>query len=102
MVPIPEILDSVRKLVVAHANHDDTGFSKSTETIIRELTMSNRPSEAKVLRDALRLAQGNGSKGLAPLQALPRTSESAITFVPDRYTREELFSEQTRKTPWIE
>ncbi len=91
MVPIPEILDSVRKLVVAHANHDDTGFSKSTETIIRELTMSNRPSEAKVLRDALRLAQGNGSKGLAPLQALPRTSESAITFVPDRYTREELF-----------
>jgi hypothetical protein len=65
MVPTPEILDNVRKLVVAHANHDETGFSKSAETIIRELTMSNRPSEAKALRDALRLAQGNGSKGLA-------------------------------------
>jgi SpoVK/Ycf46/Vps4 family AAA+-type ATPase len=91
MVPTPEVLDNVRKLVVAHANHDETGFSKSAETIIRELMMSNRPSEAKALRDALRLAQGNGSKGLAPMQALPRSSESAITFVSDRYTREQLF-----------
>lgn len=91
MAPTPEILDSVRKLVVAHANHDETGFSKSTETIIRELTMSNRPSEAKALRDALTLVKANGGNGVAAMQALPRASDSAITFVPDRYTREQLF-----------
>jgi hypothetical protein len=52
-MPIPEILDNIRKLVLAHAAHDDVGFSKNAETIVRELVMSNRLSDAKALRQAL-------------------------------------------------
>lgn len=88
---MPEILDNVRKLVLAHAAHDELGFSKNAETIIRELTMSNRPSEAKALRDALAQTKRNGSSGTTTMQALTRQAESVVTFVPDRALREHLF-----------
>jgi SpoVK/Ycf46/Vps4 family AAA+-type ATPase len=89
-MPIPEILDNVRKLVLAHAAHDEVGFSKNAETIVRELTMSNRPSEAKALRDALAQVKRNGTTGTT-MQTLTRQPESAVTFVPDRILREQLF-----------
>ena len=90
-MPIPEILDNVRKLVLAHAAHDELGFSKNAETIVRELTMSNRPSEAKALRDALALIKRNGTGSTTNMQALTRQAESLVTFVPDRILREQLF-----------
>jgi SpoVK/Ycf46/Vps4 family AAA+-type ATPase len=91
MPPIPEILDSVRKLVVAHAAHDESGFAKNAESIVRELTMSNRPSEAKALRDALALVRRNGNGGLTTMQSLTRSSESAVTLLSDQIPREQLF-----------
>jgi len=91
MPPIPEILDSVRKLVVAHAAHDESGFAKNAESIVRELTMSNRPSEAKALRDALALIKRNGNGGSSSMQTLTRPSESAVTFLSDQLRREQLF-----------
>ena len=90
-MPIPEILDNVRKLVLAHAAHDELGFSKNAETIVRELTMSNRPSEAKALRDALTLIKRNGNGSTTTMQALTRQAESLVTFIPDRIQREQLF-----------
>src|SRR5688572_28317600 len=90
-MPIPEILDNIRKLVLAHAAHDDLGFSMNAETIIRELTMSNRPSEAKALRDALALIKRNGTSSTTTMQALTRQAESLVTFIPDRVLREQLF-----------
>lgn len=89
--PIPEIFDCVRKLVVAHAQHDELGFSANAETIVRELTMSNRPSEAKALRDALSLVKRNGSGSTTPMQALSRQTESLVTFIPNELQREQLF-----------
>ncbi len=91
MPPIPEILDSVRKLVVAHAAHDEPSFSKNAESIIRELTMSNRPSEAKALRDALALLKRNGTNGATAMQVVTRNTESAVTFLPDNIRREQFF-----------
>lgn len=91
MPPIPEILDSVRKLVVAHAAHDEPGFAKNAESIVRELTMSNRPSEAKALRDALALTKRNGNGGSTTMQSLARASDSAVTFLSDQLRREQLF-----------
>jgi AAA+ superfamily predicted ATPase len=90
-MPIPEILDNIRKLVLAHALHDNVAFSKNAETIIRELMMSNRPSEAKALRDALAQVKGNGTHGTTTMQVLTRQAESLVTFVPDRILREQLF-----------
>jgi SpoVK/Ycf46/Vps4 family AAA+-type ATPase len=88
---IPEILDNVRKLVLAHAAHDEFAFSKNAETIVRELTMSNRPSEAKALRDALSQVQRNGNGGATTMQSLARQSESAVTFISEIVLREQLF-----------
>lgn len=88
---IPEILDNVRKLVLAHAAHDEFAFSKNAETIVRELTMSNRPSEAKALRDALSQVKRNGNGGTANMQTLTRQAESAVTFISDNVLREQLF-----------
>jgi SpoVK/Ycf46/Vps4 family AAA+-type ATPase len=88
---IPEILDNVRKLVLAHAAHDEFAFSKNAETIVRELTMSNRPSEAKALRDALGQVKRNGNGGTTTMQSLPRQAESAVTFISDKVLREQLF-----------
>lgn len=90
-MPIPEILDNVRKLVLAHAAHDELGFSKNAETIVRELSMSNRPSEAKALRDAITLIKRNGTSSTTTMQPVTRQDESAVTFIPDKVQREQLF-----------
>jgi AAA+ superfamily predicted ATPase len=90
-MPTLEILDTVRKLVIAHANHDEASFAGNAEIIIRELTMSNRASEAKALRDALKLVKSNGINSVHALHALPRGPETAITFVSDPFSREQLF-----------
>jgi SpoVK/Ycf46/Vps4 family AAA+-type ATPase len=90
-MPIPEIFDNIRRLVLAHATHDDVGFSNNAETIIRELMMSNRPSEAKALRDALAQIKHSGALRTTTMQVLTRQAESLVTFVPDRILREALF-----------
>lgn len=88
---MPEILDNIRKLVLAHAARDDIGFSNNAETIIRELVMSNRPSEAKALRDALTQLKRKELGGAATMQVLARQAESLVSFVPERVLREHLF-----------
>jgi SpoVK/Ycf46/Vps4 family AAA+-type ATPase len=88
---IPEILDNVRKLVLAHATRDEFAFTRNAETIVRELTMSNRPNEAKALRDALSQIMRNGKGGAASMQALARQPESVVTFISDQIRREQLF-----------
>ncbi len=90
-MPIPEIFDCIRKLVLAHAMHDETGFSRNAETIVRELSMSNRPSEAKALREALTQIKRNGNSVPATVQVLTRQADSLVTFVPEGLRREQLF-----------
>jgi len=50
---IPISYDNVLGMIQSHARHDDRAFRQKAESIISELCISNRPGEAKLLRDSL-------------------------------------------------
>lgn len=61
-MPMPALVENLRTLIVSHKGHDEPGFRRSAEAIIRELSVENRPGEARTLRDALGAQNGNGQR----------------------------------------
>lgn len=93
-VPKSDYVDNVRNLIVSNAGHDQVGFRRSAEAIIRELSVSNRPSEAKMLRDALHTPVANGTNGT--LTSLSKQAQGLISFVPRLDSIQLVFSAETR------
>lgn len=61
-MPMPALVENLRTLIVSHKGHDESGFRRSAEAIIRELSVENRPGEARTLREALGTQNGNGQR----------------------------------------
>lgn len=58
-MPLPTLVDNLRTLFVSHKGHDESGFRRSAEAIIRELSVENRPGEVRTLREALGAPNGS-------------------------------------------
>lgn len=56
------LVENLKSLIVSHKGHDEPGFRRSAEAIIRELSTQNRPGEARVIREALGTVNGSGHK----------------------------------------
>jgi SpoVK/Ycf46/Vps4 family AAA+-type ATPase len=54
------LVENLKSLIVSHKGDDDAAFRRSVEAIIRELSTQNRPGEARLIREALGTAKGNG------------------------------------------
>lgn len=54
LMAFQDLIESLRTMIVSHREHDEDTFRRGAEAIIRSLTVQNRPSEARALRDALR------------------------------------------------
>jgi SpoVK/Ycf46/Vps4 family AAA+-type ATPase len=61
-MPMPALVENLKSLIMSHKGHDEPGFRRSAEAIIRELSTQNRPGEARVIREALGIVNGNGHK----------------------------------------
>jgi SpoVK/Ycf46/Vps4 family AAA+-type ATPase len=77
-VPKFDFVDNIRSLIVSNAGHDQVAFRRSAEAIIRDLSVSNRPGEAKMLRDALQTQPANGTNGA--LTSLAKQPQGLISF----------------------
>ena len=67
-MPMPALVENLRTLIVSHKGHDEAGFRRGAEAIIRELNIENRPGEARSLREALGAVNGNGQSPAAATQ----------------------------------
>ena len=98
---LPALVENVRNLIVTHKGHDDSGFRRSAEAIIRELGIENRPAEVRSLRDALGktngVANGNGSPLPGTLTALSRQSNGLLTFVEAAQPKVLFFNKETQQ-----
>ncbi|MFZ4766556.1 MAG: AAA family ATPase [Roseimicrobium sp.] len=83
-----ELVESLRTMIVSHREHDDAGFRHGAEAIIRSLTVQNRPSEARTLKEALRIQQtSNGATTPTTnlsISVLTRQTPGLISFVSPR------------------
>ena len=82
-VPIPTLIENVRNLIVSHAGHDDAAFRRSAEALVRELSVGNRPGEAKALREALRATAANGTPNgtRSGLVNFAKRTEGLVSFI---------------------
>lgn len=99
-MPLPALVENLRNLIVTHNGHDDSGFRRSAEAIIRELGVENRPGEARLLRDALGKANGVGNGKATPVAALTPLSRQAsglVSFIEMPQNRELFFRKETRR-----
>ena len=88
-------IESLKKLIIAHRNNEDAAFVSVVESIINELVVENRPSEAKMIRSLL------GEKGKSVLPPEPvnfhmlptnrRNGELLIATPKREVRREEIF-----------
>jgi MoxR-like ATPase len=98
----PELVDSLRTMIVSHKEHDEDGFRRGAEAIIRSLSVQNRPSEARSLRDALKVTKLGSPRESQPAAAtnvsisvLTRQTPGLVAFVPPRGDRHLVFQQQT-------
>lgn len=91
-MPIPALIENVCNLIVSHVGHDDAAFRRSVEALVRELSVSNRPGEAKALREALRANAENGmlNDTRNSLVRLSKQTEGLVSLI-SRPAVEELF-----------
>lgn len=93
-MPLPALVENLRSLFVTHNGHDEAGFRRSAEAIIRELGVENRPGEARSLREALGkpngVANGNTTPTRGTLTPLSKQSSGLVSFV-DLPQRQSLF-----------
>lgn len=93
-MPQSEIVENVRNLLLSHAGRDPIGFRRSAEAIIQELAVSNRPSEAKFLRDALKSVSLNAE--ITSLGHLDKRAQGLISFISPIATGQLFFSGDTQ------
>ena len=87
-----DFVESLRTMIVSHREHDEEAFRHGAESIIRSLTVQNRPSEARALREAMRAKGKNGKNGshptpsalpaILPLSMATRHAPSLVSFIP--------------------
>lgn len=77
-----QAMDALHAIITAHARSDYYGFEKAIETLIRQLSVENRPGEAKSLRDALELSRRTVNGRLSPL-AKPNSPLISFPKQPD-------------------
>jgi SpoVK/Ycf46/Vps4 family AAA+-type ATPase len=97
----PELVENLRGLIVSHSGRDEEAFRRNAEAIIRSLSVQNRPSEARSLREALRplTAAGQSAASSASnvsISVLTRQSPGLISFVPQTQPRTLFFGPKTR------
>lgn len=80
---LPLLVENVRNLIVSHVGHDEAGFRKSAEAIARELSVDNRPSEARAIRDVLSRAPAAGATSSTwnSLATLTKSTAGLMTWV---------------------
>lgn len=101
-----DLVESLRTLIVSHREHDEVGFRHSAETIIRSLTVQNRPSEARSLREALRLSESTNGRQMTVVQpatnflisGLARQMPGLISFVQSPSDRHLVLPEETGRS----
>ena len=74
-----DLVESLRTMIVSHREHDEVGFRHGAETIIRSLTVQNRPGEARSLREALRLNENSNGRQVTVVQPTANLSISVLT-----------------------
>lgn len=83
---------------MAHAGHDDVGFQRTAEAIIKSLAEQNRPGEARYLREALKSSNGATSKAVSThtLVSLTKQSQGLVTFISEPRSPELFFKLETK------
>ncbi|WP_345737890.1 ATP-binding protein [Prosthecobacter algae] len=91
-------------MIISYAGRDDDAFRRNTEAIIRSLSVQNRASEARTLREALRPVSSkagdirSGQSTNVSVSVLTRQSPGLISFLPQMRKRTLVFPEQTQKS----
>jgi len=100
-MPLPDLVENLRNLFVTHNGHDEAGFRRSAEAIIRELGIENRPGEARSLRDALGKANGvkngNSTPATGVLTPLSKQTSSLVSFVDSPRSQVLFFRKETQQ-----
>jgi DNA polymerase III delta prime subunit len=99
----PDLVESLRTMIVSHREHDEDGFRHGAESIIRALTVQNRPSEARSLKEAMRISGQRNVSPTTPVQPTANVSISVLTrqmpglisFIPANGQRHLVFQKQT-------
>ena len=98
-MPLPALVENLRTLIVTHNGHDEAGFRRSAEAIIRELGVENRPGEARSLREALGksngVASGNGTPTVGTLSPLSKHTNGLVSFVESPQRQALFFCKET-------
>jgi len=83
-IPVP--YDCVLGMIQSHARRDDLAFQEKVGGVIRELNLSNRPGEAKLLRDSLGGFGTSGGTGAERIRRNERKPDTTLammnTFFP--------------------
>ena len=100
-MPLPALVENLRNLIVTHNGHDEAGFRRSAEAIIRELGVENRPGEARSLREALGksngVSNGSGTSTGGALTPLSKQSNGLISFVESPQRQVLFFRKETEQ-----
>ncbi len=93
---LPTLVDNLRTLFVSHKGHDESGFRRSAEAIIRELSVENRPGEARTLREALGAPNGNSKSVLRnELSLISKPANGLVSMREVKISPTLVFSEVT-------
>ena len=88
-------IDGLRRLIISHGTHDEKAFRQSAESLVRELGVTNRPDEAKALRDAISLLTLNGSQISENSSKLPsvsnRNGDPVLSILKPKIKKEAVF-----------
>jgi len=101
LMPLPALVENLRNLIVTHNGHDEAGFRRTAEAIIRELGVENRPGEARSLREALGkangVANGNATSTVGALTPLAKQSNGLVSFVESPQRQMLFFRKETEQ-----
>jgi ATP-dependent 26S proteasome regulatory subunit len=96
VMPLPTLVDNLRTLFVSHKGHDESGFRRSAEAIIRELNVENRPGEARTLREALGAPNGSSKSVLQnELSLISKPANGLVSMREVKISPTLVFSEVT-------
>ena len=100
-MPLLALVENLRNLIVTHNGHDEAGFRRTAEAIIRELGVENRPSEARSLREALgnasSVTNGNSASTVGALTPLAKQSNGLVSFVESPQRQLLFFRKETEQ-----
>ncbi len=100
-MPLPALVENLRTLFITHNGHDEAGFRRTADAIIRELGVENRPGEARSLREALGKANGvtngHGTSTVGALTPLAKQSNGLVSFVESPQRQMLFFRKETER-----